>query len=70
MLVENRAGSERILALVVALEILIFAFTGPNFLSAANGLEIVRLGVELGLLALALTLHIDPSPQSVPSATG
>lgn len=55
MLVENRAGRERALLLVVALELVIFAFTGPNFLSAANGFEIVRLGVELGLLALALT---------------
>ncbi|MCU1325211.1 MAG: Periplasmic binding protein domain protein [Bryobacterales bacterium] len=55
MLVENRAGSERALALVIALEILIFAFTGPNFLSTGNAFEIVRLGVELGLLALALS---------------
>src|SRR4051812_24512822 len=55
MLLENRAGSERALALVIALEVLIFAFTGPNFLSTANAFEIVRLGVELGLLALALS---------------
>ncbi len=54
-MIENRAGRERALALVVALEILIFAFTGPHFLSAGNGFEIIRLGVELGLLALALT---------------
>ena len=52
---ENRAGRERALALVVALEILILAFTGPHFLSAGNGFEIIRLGVELGLLSLALT---------------
>ena len=39
MLIENRAGGERILALVVALEILIFAFTGPNFLSAGNAFD-------------------------------
>ena len=55
MLVENRAGSERALCVLIFIEIAIFAFTGPNFFSAANAFEIVRLGVELGLLALALT---------------
>src|SRR5882757_3007208 len=55
MLVENRAGSERALAALILIEIVIFAFTGPNFFSSANAFEIVRLGVELGLLALALT---------------
>ncbi len=43
------------LILVLALEIIIFSITGENFLSRANGFEIIRLGVELGLLALALT---------------
>jgi rhamnose transport system substrate-binding protein len=55
MLVENRAGNERALAALILLEIAIFAFTGPNFFSSGNGFEIVRLGVELGLLSLALT---------------
>ena len=55
MLVENRAGSERALAALVLIEVAVFAFTGPNFFSASNAFEIVRLGVELGLLALALT---------------
>ena len=55
MLIENRAGSERALLLLILVEIAIFAFTGPNFFSSANAFEIVRLGVELGLLALALT---------------
>ena len=54
-MIENRAGSERALALLIAVEIAVFALTGPNFFSAANAFEIVRLGVELGLLALALT---------------
>ncbi len=54
-LVENRAGSERALIGLILLEIAIFAVTGPNFFSAANAFEVVRLGVELGLLALALT---------------
>ena len=55
MLVENRAGSERALGILILFEILVFAFTGPNFFSAANAFEMIRLGVELGLLALALT---------------
>jgi rhamnose transport system permease protein len=55
MLVENRAGSERALLLLIAIEVAIFAFTGPGFFTATNAFEIVRLGVELGLLALALT---------------
>jgi rhamnose transport system permease protein len=55
MRVENRAGSERALIGLIALEVAIFAVTGPNFFSSANAFEILRLGVELGLLALALT---------------
>ena len=55
MRVENRAGSERALLALILLEVLVFAFTGPNFCSSANAFEIIRLGAELGLLALALT---------------
>ena len=43
------------LLLVLAFEIIIFSITGQNFLSSSNGFELVRTGVELGLLALALT---------------
>ncbi len=43
------------LILVLAFEIAIFSLTGENFFSRANAFEIIRLGVELGLLALALT---------------
>ena len=50
--------AERILAVLLAVEIIVFAFTGRNFLSWSNAGEIVRLGVELGLLALAMTLVI------------
>lgn len=44
-------------ALVVMLfvETIIFAFIGDNFFTGANGFEIIRLSVEVGLLALALT---------------
>jgi rhamnose transport system permease protein len=44
-------------ALVVMLlvETAIFAFIGDNFFTGANGFEIVRLSVEVGLLAIALT---------------
>ncbi|HEX5083278.1 MAG TPA: substrate-binding domain-containing protein [Blastocatellia bacterium] len=36
-------------------ETVIFAFIGDNFFTSANGFEIVRLSVEVGLLAMALT---------------
>src|SRR5215813_8086284 len=36
-------------------ETVVFAFIGDNFFTAANGFEIIRLSVEVGLLALALT---------------
>src|SRR5262245_47773843 len=48
-------SQELILALLLVGEIGLFAAIGKNFLTAANGFEIVRLSVEVGLLALALT---------------
>lgn len=43
------------LLLVLLVECLIFSVAGTNFLTTNNGFEIVRLSVEIGLLALALT---------------
>src|ERR1051326_9611903 len=43
------------LLLLLLFECGIFSVTGANFLTAANGFEIIRLSVEIGLLALALT---------------
>jgi rhamnose transport system substrate-binding protein len=43
------------LLLVLLFESLIFSVSGDNFFTAANGFEITRLSVEVGLLALALT---------------
>jgi rhamnose transport system substrate-binding protein/rhamnose transport system permease protein len=43
------------LLLVLFFESLIFSISGDNFFTAANGFEITRLSVEIGLLALALT---------------
>ena len=40
---------------VIAVECLVFGMAGHNFASAGNAFEITRLGVEIGLLALALT---------------
>jgi rhamnose transport system permease protein len=48
-------NQEWTLLLVLLLECAIFSVTGNNFLSTNNGFEIVRLSVEIGLLALALT---------------
>ncbi|HVO98177.1 MAG TPA: substrate-binding domain-containing protein [Bryobacteraceae bacterium] len=39
----------------LAAEIAIFALVAPNFFTTANFMEVLRLSVELGLLALALT---------------
>ena len=47
--------TEIALAVILAVEIAVFGILGQNFLTAANAFEIVRLAVELGLLALALT---------------
>ncbi len=44
-----------ILAVALAVEVATFTFLGPNFFTVANFFEIVRLSVELGLLAVALT---------------
>ncbi len=46
---------EAALAGVLGLELAIFAVAAPNFASAGNAAEIVRLGVELGVLAIAST---------------
>jgi ribose/xylose/arabinose/galactoside ABC-type transport system permease subunit/ABC-type sugar transport system substrate-binding protein len=43
------------LALLLTLEIAVFAVVGTNFFSRENALEVGRLCVEIGLLALALT---------------
>ncbi|HZT36866.1 MAG TPA: substrate-binding domain-containing protein [Bryobacteraceae bacterium] len=48
-------GYERALLALLAVEIAIFSFTGTNFWSITNAFELVRLGAELGVLALALT---------------
>ena len=49
----SRVGHRLGLALV--LEAVIFAAVAPNFFTVANGFEVIRLSVELGLLSFALT---------------
>jgi rhamnose transport system substrate-binding protein len=44
-----------VLVAVVVLEIAVFSGLAKNFFSVTNALEIVRVSVELGLLAIALT---------------
>jgi len=46
---------ERVLVIVLLLELLLFGAIGSNFLTFANAGEIVRASAEIGLLALALT---------------
>jgi rhamnose transport system permease protein len=48
-------NGEWVLALALAAELVIFASIGENFFTLSNFFEVVRLSVELGLLALALT---------------
>lgn len=48
-------NNEWVLIIVLLIEILLFSIAGSNFLSAANGFEITRLAVEIGLLALVMT---------------
>jgi rhamnose transport system permease protein len=50
-----RPRSELALAGLLAAEIVVFGATGGSFLSVANAFEVLRLSVELGLLAIALT---------------
>jgi ribose transport system permease protein len=47
--------SSRTLAGVLLLEIVLFGAVAPNFLTLANFFEIARVGVEVGLLAIAMT---------------
>ena len=51
----SRYSHEAVLAFILALEIAIFSAIGTNFLSVDNAFEVMRLSVELGILALALT---------------
>jgi rhamnose transport system permease protein len=46
------------LLLLLAVEVVVFSITGANFLTWSNLGELIRLSVELGLLALALTCVI------------
>ena len=48
-------NGEWVLALALAIELGIFAAIGENFFTLSNFFEVVRLSVELGLLALAMT---------------
>ena len=48
-------NNEWVLLLILISEGAIFSVTGTNFLTSANGFEVTRLAVEVGLLALALT---------------
>ncbi|MGA7393739.1 MAG: ABC transporter permease [Terrimicrobiaceae bacterium] len=46
---------EALLIVVLLAELIIFSRTAENFATAGNALEIIRLSVELGLLALVMT---------------
>src|SRR5437763_11860071 len=46
---------QAILVVLLAAEVAVFSALGTNFLTVENAFEVVRLVVEIGLLALALT---------------
>lgn len=48
-------SQEQVLLALVAMELVVFSVLGKNFCTPGNGFEIVRLSVEIGLLAIALT---------------
>src|SRR5262247_2937817 len=48
-------NNEWALVAMLFVETAVFAFIGDNFFTGANGFEIIRLSVEVGLLAMALT---------------
>lgn len=52
---KTNSKQELILGLLICFEIALFAVTGQNFFSLTNFFECIRLAVEIGLLALALT---------------
>ncbi|HEX4793669.1 MAG TPA: ABC transporter permease [Humisphaera sp.] len=49
------ASQQAALLVLIAIQIVIFSFTGNNFLSSDAAFDIVRQGLEVGLLAIALT---------------
>lgn len=49
------ATHERILAILLALEVAVFCVIGRGFVTGENAFDVVRLSVEVGLLALAMT---------------
>ncbi len=49
------ATPQAVLITLLFLEVLVFATIGRNFFSTRNAFEVIRLSVELGLIAVALT---------------
>jgi rhamnose transport system permease protein len=49
------ATHEWVLIGLLSLEVTVFSILGSNFLSTENAFEVLRLSVEIGLLALAMT---------------
>ncbi len=47
--------AQAILLVLLAAEVALFSAIGTNFLTLGNGFEVLRLSVEIGLLAVALT---------------
>ena len=62
------AAPQAVLAALLVGEVVVFSAISTNFLTLGNAFEIVRLCVEIGLLAIALTPVIfSPDRGEVPS---
>ncbi len=55
MLKPSAFSEQHALMVLLAAEVMVFSITGQNFATRANGFEILRLSVELGLLSVAMT---------------
>jgi len=51
----HNVAQQAILAAALAVEVAVFAVLAPSFFTVGNFFEITRFGVELGLLAIAMT---------------
>ena len=49
------ASQQFVLAVLILVEVAVFSFTGTNFFTARNAIEMLRKNLEVGLLAVAMT---------------
>ena len=65
---QRSSPAQAILAAILLLEVAVFSVIGTNFLTLGNAFEVLRLSVEIGLLAVALTPVITTAASTCRSA--